>query len=86
MWTGLNVQRLGIVELLLMAAFQISIYSTLLYVLRNFVRMIPFIEIKGVYDPQRLKELDGGIIAGFTLFFFCPNLLSITKEILHRQQ
>ena len=47
------------------------------YLIRNIVELIPF-PLDGVrgFEHKRVKELGGGLIAGFAIFFYQTNLRS----------
>ena len=53
----------------------ISLIAILAYVIRNLIQTIPF-PLDGLYgyEHKRIKELQGGVILGFLLFFYQENL------------
>lgn len=71
--------------LLFFIIIQITFTSLVFYLIRNIVHSIrsPFHRWKG-FDHYRVKEVDGGVIAGFMLFLLCPMLWNRVSELRKR--
>lgn len=80
------IKDMSTVGLLGQIAGRISTVAILFYIIRNVIHSIgsPFHRKGTDYDHQRAKEADGGVVAGFSLFLFCPTLLTMAAEIRYR--
>lgn len=57
---------------------QVAFIVSMLYFIRNAIHCFgsPFDNLWGThFEHKRIKEIDGGVIAGFGLFGLCPRLL-----------
>ena len=71
--------------LLIKMTIHVCLLTALFYGIRNVIHAlwVPFNGVAG-FDSSRVKELDGGVAAGFALFLLCPNLSSTATVIKRR--
>lgn len=79
------------ITLIFEICLNIGIISIAAYIIRNLVELIPF-PFEGVgaigdfkgFEHKKVKELGGGVIYGFLLFFYQNNLKSKINHVIKR--
>jgi hypothetical protein len=78
-----QADKKSIIRLILEVWANISIIAIAAYVFRNIVELAPFpLDGVGGFSHSKVKEISGGVIFGFVLFFYQNNLRNKIQYII----